>query len=69
MLHRTLDIVGKAFGPGNELLLLMLQGSYRQVGVKFKDFSRTSKDYATVFKDLKFIKNPYLSLNILLQKC
>ena len=27
------------------------QGSYRQVWVKFKDFSRTSKDYPTVFKD------------------
>ena len=27
------------------------QGSYRKVWVKFKDFSRTSKDYLTVFKD------------------
>ena len=28
-----------------------LQGSYRQDCVKFKDFSRTSQDYPTVFKD------------------
>ena len=27
------------------------QGSYREVRVKFKDFSRTSKDYLTVIKD------------------
>ena len=27
------------------------QGSYRGVCVKFKDFSRTSQDYFTVFKD------------------
>ena len=31
-------------------LVLMFQGSYRQVGVKFKDFSRTSQGYLTVFK-------------------
>ena len=35
---------------------LLYQGSYRQDCVKFKDFSRTSLDYPTVFKDLKFIK-------------
>ena len=29
----------------------LLQGSYREVGEKFKDFSRTSQDYFTVFKD------------------
>ena len=27
------------------------QGSYRQVCVNFKDFSRTSQDFPTVFKD------------------
>ena len=32
-------------------ILQYIQGSYRQVCVKFKDFSRTSKDYPTVFKD------------------
>ena len=36
---------------------------------KFEDFSRTSKDYPTVFKDLKFTKNPDLSVKILFQKC
>ena len=30
---------------------LQLQGSYRQVGVKFKDFSRTSKTHT--FQELK----------------
>ena len=34
-----------------------LQGSNRQVCVKFKDFSRTSQDFPTVFKDWKFMKN------------
>ena len=29
----------------------LVQGSYRQVWVKFKGFTRTSKDYHTVFKD------------------
>ena len=45
------------------------QGSYRQVGVKFKDFSRTSPASQTVFKDLKLMKNTNLSVQILLQKC
>ena len=31
-------------------------------------FSRISKDNPTVFKDLKFMKNPDLSIEILLQK-
>ena len=44
------------------------QGSYRQVKVKIKDFSRTSKDYPTVFKDFKFMKNPHLSIKILLSE-
>ena len=29
----------------------LCQGSYRQVCVKFKDFSRTSQDFPTVMKD------------------
>ena len=33
------------------LLMEPFQGSYRQILVKFKDFSRTSKDYPIVFKD------------------
>ena len=43
--------------------------SYRQVWVKFKDFSRTSKASPTVFKDLKLMKNTDLSVKSLLQKC
>ena len=30
---------------------ILWQGLNRQVCVKFKDFSRTSKDFPTVFKD------------------
>ena len=33
-----------------------IQGSCRQVCVKFKDFSRTSKRFSSVFKDNKFMK-------------
>ena len=33
------------------LIAMEIQGSYRQVSVKFKDFSTTSKDYPAVFKD------------------
>ena len=36
---------------------------------KIKDFTRTTKDYPSVFKDLKFMKNPHLSVKILFQKC
>ena len=36
--------------------MILIQGSYRQVCVKFKDFSRTSKRFSTVFKDLKLMK-------------
>ena len=32
-------------------IFLGLQGSYRQGCAKFKDFSRTSQDFPTVFKD------------------
>ena len=34
-----------------------MTGSYRQVCIKFKDFSRTSKNFLTVYKDYKVIKN------------
>ena len=37
--------------------------------LKFKDFSRTSQDYFTVFKDKKVRKNTDRSAKILLQKC
>ena len=53
----------------NLFFVIIFQGSYRQVCVKFKIFSRTSKDYPTVFKDYKCRKNPDLSVKILLQKC
>ena len=36
---------------------------------KFKDFSRTSKDYPKSFQGLKVYKNPDISIKILLQKC
>ena len=47
------------------------QGSYTQVCVKFKDFSRTSKKQSSlmVFKDYKFMKNTNLQVKFLLQKC
>ena len=56
-------------GGANPFSAIRLQGSYSQVCVKFKDFSRTSQDYPTVFKDLKFIKNPDLHVKILFMKC
>ena len=40
-----------------------------QVLVKFKDISRISKDFPTVFQGLEFMKNTDLSVKILLQKC
>ena len=49
--------------------ILMPQGAYRQVCVKFKDFSRTSKDFPTVFKVLNFIKNTNFYVKILFLKC
>ena len=48
---------------------LASQGSYRQVWVNFKDFSRTSKIFPTFFQGLKFMKNTDLSVEILLQRC
>ena len=47
----------------------MLQGSYRQDCEKFKAFSRTIKDFPTVFKDCKLKKNTDLHVKILLLKC
>ena len=38
-------------GPDLGLKCLQKQGSYRQVCLKFKDFSRTSQDFLIVFKD------------------
>ena len=46
-----------------------VQGSYRQVCLKFKDFSRTSKNDPTIFKDKKHMKNTDIHVKILLQKC
>ena len=46
-----------------------VQGSYRQIWVKFNDFSRTSKRSPTVFEELKLMKSTDLSVKILLQKC
>ena len=59
----------------NLILLLIYQNTYvlaiffRVHTGKFEYNSRTSKDYPTVFKDKKFMKNPDLSVKILLQKC
>ena len=44
------------------VVCLYRQCSYRQVCVKFKEVSRTSQDYPTVFKDLRFMKNPDLHI-------
>ena len=49
--------------------MLLIQGSYREVCVKFNDFSRTSQDFPTVFKDYNFRKILDLSAKILLRKC
>ena len=48
---------------------LPFRGSYRQVRGNFKDFTVTSKDYPMVFKDYKLMKNPDLSVKILLHRC
>ena len=37
-------------------VFIHIQGSYREDCVKFKDFSRTSKDFPTVFQGLNFMK-------------
>ena len=44
-------------------------GSYRQVCVKFKDFSRTSKILSYCFQGLKTYENTDLNIKILLRKC
>ena len=48
---------------------LLLQGSYRQVCVKSKDFSELLKDFPPVFKDCKLMKNTDLHVKILFLKC
>ena len=50
-------------------LARIAQGSYRQVRVKFKDFSRTSKILSNSFQGLNVNEKYYLSVKILLQKC
>ena len=47
----------------------MLQGSYRQVSIKFKDFSRISIILSYSFSRTKVNENTDLSVKILLQKC
>ena len=41
----------------------MFQGSYRQICVKFKDFSRTSNNSPLVFKECKFLKKRFTYQN------
>ena len=48
---------------------MIIQGSYRQVWVKFKDFSRTSKSLFNNFQGLNVNENTGLSVKSLLQKC
>ena len=50
-------------------LYLLTQGSYRQVCVKFKDISRTSKRLSYCFQGLKTCKNTNLHVKILFLKC
>ena len=47
----------------------LVLGSYRQVWVKFKDFSRTSKSLSNSFQGLYVNENTDLSVKSLLQKC
>ena len=44
-------------------------GSNRQVRVKFKDFSKTSKSLSNSFQGLKVNESSDLSVKILFQKC
>ena len=46
-----------------------LQGSFRQVCVKFKDFSTTSKRHSSCFQGLQLHENIDLHVKILLRKC
>ena len=62
----------KAFQVVVNLMLIvciMYQGSYSQVCVKFKDFSRTSKRLPYCFQGLKTYENTDLHIKILLPKC
>ena len=49
--------------------ILFAKGSYRQVSVKFKDFSRTSKRLPYCFQGLKTYENTGLHVKNLLLKC
>ena len=49
--------------------LFLTQGSYRQVCVKFKDFSRTSKRLSYCFQGLKTYEKTGFHVKILLLKC
>ena len=49
--------------------LMLTQGSYRQVLVKFKDFSRPSKSLSNSFQGLNGNENTDLRVESLLQKC
>ena len=46
-----------------------IQGSYRQVCVKFKDFSRASKRLSYCFQGSKTDENTDLHIKIILRKC
>ena len=48
MVASTLTLV---YNVSKYMQQMIFQGSYREVWVIFKDFSRTSQDYFTVFKD------------------
>ena len=47
------SVVGADLGPN----CLQRKGSYRQVLVKFKNVSRTSKSFSNSFRGLKVIEN------------
>ena len=48
---------------------IKLQGSYRQVCVQSRTFQGLLKDFPTVFKDWKLMKNTDLHIKILFLKC
>ena len=55
---------------GKRVKLLVMEARFIQASLcKYKDFTRTSQDYPTVFKDYKFMKNPDLHIKILFLKC
>ena len=62
--HQTLDDVFLPHAATTSIQIY--QGSYRQVSVKFKDFSMTSKSISNSFQDLHIMKNNDLSVKILI---